>query len=938
MSDSAASGERLAGAYVAPMSHLDLTFMGSVEECLSRGAKVFSAALELLDRQSEFCFFLEYVLFLEAYRTLQPGQAARLDEYVRRGRVELGAEWSGIFVTQEDEENLVRNVLYAKRYARQHYGIELETLQLSDIPGAIPQLPQLCAGLGIKNLVLTRCAPPDTLFWYEAPAGQRVLTWSADTYNQAGRFGLHLSVAAMRERGLAERLAVVRDTVPPLLYYGSDLFLPPPQLVPNILAWNAGAKGGDNAGAKGGDGEGGCGRLCVTTPTGYFRAIRAAGLEHSAPVLRGELPSTWLYVEPDHAHVSRWDSLAARALDAAERLSTLAWLRLGLTYPKAELEALWKAQLLARDHNFGGKGAGEGQPRKLAERRDVYYRARRLQARAMGALAERVAAPRESVPLVVFNTLNWPRTGLVRAHVTFYPAVDPARRDLLPPEQALVLRDPQGRSVPFQVTADRRSTLGELDLAFVARDVPGLGYAAYTLEPAPPEEAARVEAAASVAAPRRADQPWFGATPPQVVLENGLVRLVVDRAGGRARLYDLRPTAGGPPPAATGGSGTAAPMPGLAGSSQSAGATRPQPRLVVDGLRLEGRHELPEVMLSPPRALSYDSPEREQVEAAVLDGTPGEAPVEVVEHGPVLATLVVRQRVMGVPAELRYTIYRELPWVDAEVRLDWDVRRFGRIELAYEVPLAEAQAHYGLPFGAGSFDPEALMPGAGPIRGDEAAPASWQRTREITRWLSIDAPFAGVAMATDHRWTRVDPLPGTGGVAVRACLVRGGRMRPAAPETDGDDPRVRLVFRFRFQPHDGGWQAARVPRAGWEAVQPLLCYTVNDTWSPKSLPRAAALATIAPLDGSAGDALLTCLKQSEEGEAIIARWYEPAGAPCAVAVHLATGPGQPPAGAVERVDLLEAPLPATGRDQDEAAALPVAPWAIVTVRARLRPP
>jgi len=930
MSDRAAGWEGVAGAYVAPMSHLDLTFMGSVEECLSRGAKVFSAALELLDRQPEFCFFLEYVLFLEAYHALQPEQAARLDEYIRRRRVELGAEWSGIFITQEDEENLVRNVLYAKRYARQRYGIELETLQLSDIPGAIPQLPQLCTGLGIQNLVLTRCAPPDTLFWYEAPGGQRVLTWSADTYNQAGRFGLHLSVAAMRERGLAARLAAAEGQAPPLLYYGSDLFLPPPQLVPNVLDWNAGAKGGDSEGSRG--------RLCVTTPTGYFRAIRAAGLERTAPVRRGELPSTWLYVEPDHAHVSRWDSIAARALDAAERLSTLAWLHLGLAYPKAELEALWKAQLLARDHNFGGKGAGEGQPRKLAERRDVYYRARRLQARAMGAVAERVAAPRESVPLVVFNTLNWPRTGLVRAHVTFYPAVDPARRDLLPPEQALVLRDPQGRSVPFQVIADRRGTLGELDLAFVARDVPGLGYAAYTLEPAPPEEAARVEAAAGPAAPRRVDQPWFGATPPQMVLENGLVRLAIDRADGRARLYDLRPAAGGPPPAVTGGSGTAAPMPGLAGGSRSTGAARPQPRLVVDGLRLEGRHELPEVMQSPPRALSYDAPERERVEAAVLSQAPGETPLEVVEHGPVLATLAVRQLVLGVPAELRYTLYRELPWVDAEVRLDWDVRRFGRIELAYEVPLAGARVHYGLPFGAGSFDPESLLPGAGPIRGDEAVPASWQRTREITRWLSIDTAAAGVAMATDHRWTRIDPLPDAGGVAVRACLVRGGRMRPAAPETDGDDPRVRLVFRFRFQPHDGGWQAARVPRAGWEAVQPLLCYTVNDTWSPKSLPRAAALATIAPLDGGAGDALLTCLKQSEDGAAAIARWYEPAGAPCTVAVHLATGPGQPPAGAVERVDLLEAPLPAAGSGRGEEVAVPVAAWEIVTVRARLRPP
>ncbi len=513
----------LPAAFVAPMSHLDLTFMGSVEECLSRGAKVFTGALELLDTQPDYHFFLEYVLFLEAYRTLRPENAARLDEYIRAGRVELGAGWSGIFVTQEEEEDLIRNVLYARRYARERHGVELETLQFSDIPGAIPQLPQLCAGLGIRNLVLTRCAPADTLFWFEAPNGDRVLTWSSNQYNEAGRYGMHLGVPAMRERGLAERLS--QDGTAPLFYYGSDLFLPPSHLTAALRAWR------DETHQD----------VSITTPTGFFRAMRGrAGLVEQLPTLRGELPSTWPYVEPDHAHVSRWDAIAARALDAAERLSTLAWLRLDLPYPQDELETLWKAQLLARDHNFGGKGAGEGQPRKLSERREVHSRARRLAARAMAAIAERVEAPRESVPLVAFNTLNWSRGGVVRAHATYYPGINPAERDLLPRGQAFVLRDPTGAAVPYQVTQDRRATLGEFDLAFVARDVPALGYAAYTLEPASPEDAARAAAEAPRDAPRRVDQQWFGATPPEIVLENRHVRLAVDRATGRARLFDLR--------------------------------------------------------------------------------------------------------------------------------------------------------------------------------------------------------------------------------------------------------------------------------------------------------------------------------------------------------------------------------------------------------------
>jgi len=874
----AAATAPLAAAYIAPMSHLDLTFMGTQEECLSRGGKVFAGALGLLDTQADFRFFMEYVLFLEAYRAAQPTEAARLDKYIRAGRVELGAEWSGIYVAQEDEEDLIRNILYAKAYAREHYGIELDTLQLTDIPGVIPQLPQVCAGLGVGNLVLTRCAPPDKLFWYEAPGGSRVLVWSAKGYNQAGVYKAHVSADAMRKQGLAERLAAAaQNGVPPLLYYGSDQWLPPPGLVPAVRDWNAKALPQQ--------------QLAITTPSEYFRVIRAAGLAEKAPLLRGELPSTWLYLEPAHPHVSRWDAPAARALDAAERFSTLAWLHVARPYPRAELDSAWKCLLFARDHNYGGKGAGGGQARKLAERRNVLHRSQVLLSQAMAAIAERVEAPRESVPIVVFNALNWERSDAVSAHVTFYPGADPAQRDVFPRGSALVLRDADGKPAPFQLTDDRRATTGELDMAFVARSVPGLGYACYTLEAAASAEAVAGEAQGTPG-PRQVQQP--GADRPEVTLENGAVRLIIERATGRARL--LKP------------------------DSQTA---------VIDGLRLEGRREIPEVSRTPRLGLSLDDPAREQVESFV----PGEAePVLMLAEGPVLATAAVRGAVLGMPAEVRYTLYRNMPCVDVETWIDWDLRQFGRIELAYRVPLSGARAAYGLPFGAGAFGDEHLVPGSGPSGGDEGPRASWERTREICRWLDVANEAGGVAMATTHRWTRVDELEDRT-LAVRCCLVRGGRMRLPDPAATGDDPRVRLGFRFRFYPHKGSWQEARVHRTGWEATQPLFAYTVNDTWSPKTLPRRQSLATLAVLSGK-GDALATCFKQAEDGKGVVARWYEATGNPCQVQAAI------PPSRArIERVNIEEKPVLDRGAAGAAAdGSVLTWPWEIVTVRAQTSQP
>lgn len=874
------AAEKLAAAYIAPMSHLDLTFMGTVEECLSRSGKVFAGALDLLEKQPDFRFFIEYALFLEAYRAMHPEQAAKLDEHIRAGRVELGAEWSGLYVIQEDEEDLVRNILYAKAYARDRYKLELETLQLTDIPGVVPQLPQLCAGLGIRNLVLTRSASPDALFWYESPGGVRVLTWSSKGYNQASSYGAHRDLAAMRKRGLAERLAdAAKRGVPPLFYYGSDQWLPPPNLAPTVRAWNAEVSKQQ--------------QLAVTTPTAYFRAIRAAGVADKAPVMRGELPSTWPYLEPAHAHVSRWDAVATRALDAAERLSTLAWLRAGRPYPRAELEQIWKSLLLARDHNYGGQGAGGGQARKFAERRNVQHRAQVLASQAMAALAERVEAPRESVPIVVFNTLNWDRSDVVHAHVSSYSAAgaDWRKRDVIPWGSAMVLRGPDGQPVPFQITADRRETLGEpdfalgeMDLAFVARNVPGLGYASYTLEPATSAEDAAAKAKWATGRPRAVQRVWFEAEAPDLVLENGAVRVTIERDTGLVKLTSLR--------------GKAA--------------------VIVDSLGLSGRQELPEVCRRPPLGLSVDDPLREKIEPFVPAASDA---VRVLADGPVLTSVAVRGSVLGAPAELRYTLQRDLPWVDVEVRIDWDLRRFGRIELAYQVPLKNARAAYGLPFGAGAFGADQLMPGSGPLEADEGSRTSWERTREISRWLDVGNDARGVAMATSHRWTRVDDADT--GTAVRCCLVRGGRMRPPDPGTNGTDLRTGLVFNFRFHSHTGAWQTARIPRVGWEATQSLLSYTVNDTWSRKSLPKRQSLATVSVASGK-GDALLTCLKQAEDGKGVVARWYEATGQSCQVRAALL-----PAVAPVRRSDMLEKPIAKDTCD----GAMATAAWEIVTVRA-----
>jgi len=111
----------------------------------------------------------------------------------------------------------------------------------------------------------------------------------------------------------------------------------------------------------------------------------------------------------------------------------------------------------------------------------------------------------DGVPLVVFNTLGWPRTDVVAATVSF---TDPGIH-------GVVVIGPEGE-IPSQLTDEIRQEDGSLlqaTVTFVVRDVPALGYAVYHVN--------AVLVTAAVPEPQ-----------PLPVLENEFYRLEVDQLTG----------------------------------------------------------------------------------------------------------------------------------------------------------------------------------------------------------------------------------------------------------------------------------------------------------------------------------------------------------------------------------------------------------------------
>ena len=81
----------------------------------------------------------------------------------------------------------------------------------------------------------------------------------------------------------------------------------------------------------------------------------------------------------------------------------------------------------------------------------------------------------EGIALVVWNTMSWPRSDVATASV-----------GLTGDAKDLKLLGPDGQPVPFQILNSQRYRDGALlrvEFAFVARDLPALGYAVYRVVP-----------------------------------------------------------------------------------------------------------------------------------------------------------------------------------------------------------------------------------------------------------------------------------------------------------------------------------------------------------------------------------------------------------------------------------------------------------------------
>jgi len=316
-------------------AHVDTAWLWPLREARRKCARTFSTALALMDEYRDYRFACsqpaQYAWMKEHY----PDIYSRIKEKIAAGQWEpVGAMWVEADCNLPSGEALARQLLHGKRFFMQEFGYETKELWLPDVFGYPGSLPQLMGEAGCDYFLTQKLSWNDTnpprhhTFVWEGIDGTRIFTHfpPADTYN--GDFSA--SQVVWSAANYKDRERVDRS----LYLYG----------------WGDGGGGPEPAmieAARRLRNVEDAPRVELGTAREFFEHARDEAKDLTTSV--GEL-----YFElhrgtyTSQSRTKRWNRLAQNALRHAEIWSVAA----GGDYPSAELEALWKTQLLNQFHDI----------------------------------------------------------------------------------------------------------------------------------------------------------------------------------------------------------------------------------------------------------------------------------------------------------------------------------------------------------------------------------------------------------------------------------------------------------------------------------------------------------------------------------------------------------------------------------------------------------
>ncbi len=521
-------------------AHIDMNWMWGYDETVAVTLDTFGTMLKLMERYPEFTFSQSQASVYRIVEKYNPAMLKEIRQRVAEGRWEVSScTWVEGDKNMASGESQVRQVLYAKRFFRDIFGLSYDDIRLDFEPdtfGHNLNIPAILAQAGVRYYYHCRATDGPKLSRWQSPDGSSLLCYfekGDDWYNydvSAARV-VDSAYNEIKETGCREVLRVygVGD-------HGGGPTVRDIESIIEMAAWPVFPT------------------ARFSTYGEYFNRIEAA--DPDLPRLEGERNFIFTGCYTSQSDTKAANRYGEKLLFTAEALAALAGkLDKDFSYPQANLQDAWEKVLFSQFHDIlPGSGKRQTRHYALGQHQEVkaaagvalksalaaingaidtgaVIKAAGIQAvvgedRAFGAgagfwqVAKGVSLPavddRNCRLFTVFNPSSFPRSEVVEAVLW----------DMEDSEGALVVKDDRGREVAYQMLEEPRYYWGHTfqRILFEAGDVPALGYKTFIVYRDAARQAKELE-----------EWNYRLEASTEATLENEILRVELDTASGAVK-------------------------------------------------------------------------------------------------------------------------------------------------------------------------------------------------------------------------------------------------------------------------------------------------------------------------------------------------------------------------------------------------------------------
>jgi alpha-mannosidase len=464
-------------------THEDIAWLDEPEICkIDRDEKWLTPYIEKLRAAPDFKMDIEQSSIVMEYLHRHPEEREAFIDFIDQGRIGIGGAYVQAYEGMYSGESLARQFYWGAKWMEDNLnGYQASTYYNVDVPGRTMQMPQLAKKAGVENFVFSRHIKG--LFYWESPDGSRVTCYSPgnhymDFYNLLGmqdEEGIQkMARDAVDWYTLYNNLPTKNPVMPVMLNYEFIWDQTPVEnLEPFIKKWN-GIQYITAAGRK--KIKINLPKIIHSTADEFFEKVEKTTLPEK--VIKGERPNMWVYIHgASHQQALKASREGDILLTQAEKFATINALLDGSfdKYPAEKLKRAWEAKIYP-DHGWGGKG-GDVTDRTFLQK-FIYARseANSVLESSISDIAGRIEhGDQKGIPIVVFNSLSWNRSGIVNFDIKF----DQAKA------YGFKLFNSLNKAIPFQKSHVERypdNSIKSVRINFEAQKVPSIGFETFYME------------------------------------------------------------------------------------------------------------------------------------------------------------------------------------------------------------------------------------------------------------------------------------------------------------------------------------------------------------------------------------------------------------------------------------------------------------------------